>query len=796
MKKQLLIISWVLVLSITHVCAQDSALLHTKTVTISGFVKEKGSLESLPGAAIYIRTLQKGTISNNYGFYSITIPAGTYDVEFSFVGFTKSIQKLSLTESKNLDVELEASNALQEVVIKGNKESQKISELTQMSSVTVPIDQIKNIPALFGEKDVFKVLQLFPGVKKGSEGSSGFYVRGGTPDQNLIILDDAVVYNANHLFGFFSIFNGDALKSVELIKGGFPARFGERLSSVTIVNMKDGNKEKLHGEAGIGILSSRLTLEGPIKKGKSSFLVSGRRTYFDILSTPFQSSDEKIGLYFYDFNAKYSAYINEKNKFYLSGYFGRDKLYSTPKGDGTNLDFNWGNATLTARWNHVFGNKLFSNTSLIYSSYDLNINIKDIKGNVTNGILYSSGITDFGGKFDVDYSIGTDHFIRAGIRSITHMFKPNVTSYLGTNANPSIEQKYNAWENNLYVEDDWKISAPLNVNAGLRASSFATGGLIYWNVEPRLSTKLALGNNLALKASYARMNQYIHLLSNTGIGLPTDLWVPSTQTVKPQRSDQIALGLAKDLPESNFTVSLEGYYKKMSNIISYLPGASFVDVSTSEKKNNNTQINPWENNIAAGQGKSYGAELLIQRKAGKLSGWLGYTLSWIRYQFDQINLGQEFAPLQDRRHDISLVGIYQPSPKIKLSLTWVYSSGAPGQVGRAQYSIQQIDGRLVPYNINNTYGDTQNNAVDYGTRGSYTAEAYHRLDFGAQFIKKKTRGERIWELGVYNIYNRLNPFFYFPKDVSPNNQTTTTDRRLYKTVIFPVIPSITYTRKF
>jgi len=437
-----------------------------------------------------------------------------------------------------------------------------------------------------------------------------------------------------------------------------------------------------------------------------------------------------------------------------------------------------------------------SNTSLIYSSYDLNINIKDIKGNVTNGILYSSGITDFGGKFDVDYSIGTDHFIRAGIRSITHMFKPNVTSYLGTNANPSIEQKYNAWENNLYVEDDWKISAPLNVNAGLRASSFATGGLIYWNVEPRLSTKLALGNNLALKASYARMNQYIHLLSNTGIGLPTDLWVPSTQTVKPQRSDQIALGLAKDLPESNFTVSLEGYYKKMSNIISYLPGASFVDVSTSEKKNNNTQINPWENNIAAGQGKSYGAELLIQRKAGKLSGWLGYTLSWIRYQFDQINLGQEFAPLQDRRHDISLVGIYQPSPKIKLSLTWVYSSGAPGQVGRAQYSIQQIDGRLVPYNINNTYGDTQNNAVDYGTRGSYTAEAYHRLDFGAQFIKKKTRGERIWELGVYNIYNRLNPFFYFPKDVSPNNQTTTTDRRLYKTVIFPVIPSITYTRKF
>lgn len=304
MKKKPFIILWALVWLMTSVYAQEkrpaNMKVHPDMVTISGFIKEKGSLESLPGAAIYIRTLQKGTISNNYGFYSITIPAGTYDVEFSFVGFTKSIQKLSLTESKNLDVELEASNVLQEVVIRGNKESQKISELTQMSSVTVPIDQIKNIPALFGEKDVFKVLQLFPGVQKGSEGSSGFYVRGGTPDQNLIILDDAVVYNANHLFGFFSIFNGDALKSVELIKGGFPARFGERLSSVTIVNMKDGNKEKLHGEAGIGIISSRLTLEGPIKNGKSSFLVSGRRTYFDILSTPFQQSDSsKRGLYFY-----------------------------------------------------------------------------------------------------------------------------------------------------------------------------------------------------------------------------------------------------------------------------------------------------------------------------------------------------------------------------------------------------------------------------------------------------------------------------------------------------------------
>lgn len=806
MKKKPLIILWSLLWLVASVHAQEKQPANTKSpqgimVTISGFVKEKGSLESLPGAAVYIKMLQKGTMTNNYGFYSMTVPAGTYDIEFTFVGFTKSTQQLSLTQSKTLDVELEASNALQEVVVKGSKESQKISDRTQMSSVTIPIDQIKNAPALFGEKDVFRVLQLLPGIQSGSEGSTGFYVRGGTPDQNLVILDDAVVYNANHLGGLFSVFNGDAIKSVELFKGGFPARFGERLSSVTVINMKDGNKEQLRGEAGIGLLSSRLTLEGPIKKGKSSFLVAGRRSYADLFGLN-QTDTTKGGFYFYDLNAKYSAYINDKNRFYLSGYFGRDKFHNEQTDkvsrNVTYGEIGWGNATLTARWNHVFGTRLFSNTSLIYSSYDLNANFKATTsgGVVTNGISYSSGITDMGGKFDLDYSTASNHYIRAGFRSVAHTFTPNSTSYLGSNPNPPTEEKYRSWENNLYVEDDWKINHQLSINAGLRASSFSPKDTTFWNLEPRLSAKLMLGNDLALKASYARMNQYMHLLSTSGgVGQPTDLWVPSTKSVKPQRADQVALGLAKDLPESNLTVSLEGYYKKMNNILTYLPGASFINVTTSKVGNSN-QVNSWENNVTSGQGKTYGAELLIQRKAGKLSGWLGYTLSWTKYQFDQINLGQEFSPTQDRRHDISLVGIYQPSPKVKLSLTWVYTSGAPTQVARAQYSIQQLDGRIKPYLIDGKINvDTKGNAIDWGEKASYTAEAYHRLDLAAQFIKKKTRGERIWEISVYNAYNQSNPFYYFPKNVAEAGSNVT-DNRLYKTTIFTILPSITYVRKF
>lgn len=794
--KKLFLLSIIFCLGLIDVFGQEIKPM----VTLSGFIKEKGSLETLPGASVYIPELKKGAVTNNYGFYSLTVPAGTYQVEFSFIGFGKSIQKLELSKDISTDVVLVASNALQEVTVNGSKQNQRIAQTTQMSSVQIPIDQIKSIPALLGEKDVFKVLQLLPGVQKASEGTSGFHVRGGTPDQNLIILDDAVVYNANHLFGFFSIFNGDALKSVELFKGGFPARFGERLSSVTVVNMKDGNKEKLHGEAGIGLLSSRLTLEGPIQKGKSSFMVSGRRTYFDLLAQPFLPADKSMWAYFYDFNAKYNQIIDDKNRLYVSGYLGRDNFSFSQTTDEQTSSSNlgWGNTTMTIRWNHIFGKNLFSNTSLIYSKYDLDLGSSEKNTNESDwGMKYTSSIRDIGAKFDIDYNLASNHFIRAGLRSVVHQFKPQALAFSGIASVNSIEaENYTSLENNLFVEDDWRINDRLSFNLGLRGSTFSTNGAVYSNIEPRASGKLMLGPDLALKGSYVRMNQYLHLLSGSGVGsgisMLSELWVPSTAKVRPQQSDQFALGLAKDISEKNLTLSVEGYYKKMNNIIAYKEGVSFM-LPEQDRVSGQLEYPLWEDMVTSGQGKSYGIEALLQRKVGKLSGWLGYTLSWTKYQFAELNLGQEFSPRQDRRHDFSLVSIYQPSPQTKLSMTWVYSSGSPMQVGRAQYAVSNISGPISPYS-GGSY--TDNTVIDYGRKGSFMSESYHRLDVGAQFIKKKKVGERIWEIGVYNLYGRANPFFY-SEETRSTNYGYSSDRKLYRySFLGFAMPSISYTRKF
>ncbi|MGB4774350.1 MAG: TonB-dependent receptor, partial [Daejeonella sp.] len=670
-----------------------------KTSSISGIVREKGSLESLPGASVYIPELKRGTITNNYGFYSINLSEEEYTLEVSFVGYKKFIQQISGLESQKIDIELEQVDALQEVVINANRSEEKITETTQMSSIDIPVHQVKGLPTLLGEKDVFKVLQLLPGVQKGTQVSTSFYVRGGNADQNLIILDDAIVYNANHLFGFFSVFNGDAIKSVQLIKGGFPARFGERLSSVLVLNMKDGNKEKIHGEAGIGLLSSRFTLEGPVKQGKSSFLVSGRRTYGDILVAPFLSKNTKAGYYFYDLNAKYHTEIDEKNRLYLSGYFGRDKLYTKNINKSTDSEsktsFGWGNATLTARWNHIFGKKIFSNTSLIFSQYRLGISQIDKNKDEFYRLSYSSAITDIGVKFDLDYTLGTQHYMRIGARSVLHNFIPTalVTKGSAEYQNSSRKNPVNSFENNIFVEDNWHIGENIALNAGVRASSFTTQRKTYLNAEPRFSAKAMLAPELALKAAYSRMNQYIHLLSNPGLGLPTDLWIPSTKKIVPQRSDQFTLGLARDISEKELTLSVEAYYKKMYHIVGYKPGASFLDEyeigeEIAEEDFSTAEPITWEDNITAGNGKSYGAEFLLQRKNGKLSGWLGYTLSWTKFKFNELNNGEEFYPQQDRRHNLSLVSIYQVSPKIKLSISWVYSSGAPLDVPLATYRVK------------------------------------------------------------------------------------------------------------
>lgn len=752
--------------------------------TISGYITEAGSKENLPGVSIYNPKLKAGTTSNSYGFYSLTLPSDSVSLVFSFVGYKAKQVTLLLNKNITLGVELMSDTQLDEVTVSA-EEQKKVSDEVQMSSIDLPVEQIKKIPALLGEKDVIKVLQLMPGVQKGSEGSSGFYVRGGGPDQNLIILDDATVYNANHLFGFFSIFNGDALKSVELIKGGFPARYGGRLSSVLDMQMKDGNKEKIHGEAGIGLLSSRLTLEGPIIKNKCSFLISARRTYIDALIYPFLPKNEKGGYYFYDLNAKLNYILGPKDRLFLSGYFGQDKFYFNNEdvinktSEKTNL--NWGNATTTLRWNHLFNPRLFANTSFIFTNYKLGIGLKS-KGNTDYfNLSYNSGIRDFSGKINFDFMPNPNHFIRFGAIITHHRFTPN--AYVVKSSNIQDNQKkvrvINAIETGIFIEDDWKITQKLRINAGIRLSHFYAESKNYLNPEPRLAVRYMLRKDLSLKASFSTMNQYLHLLSNTGIGLPTDLWVPATATVKPQQSQQVALGIAKDFTEKNFAVTIEGYYKKTNHIIGYKEGASFLsalDFGQAEEVK-------WEDNVTAGKGWSYGGELLIQKKKGKFTGWIGYTLSWTQLQFNELNLGKKFYARYDRRHDISLVGIYDINDHITVSATWVYGTGNAISLPLASYEA-------VGHQVNSPNNYSYSTVNDYGNqKNDFRMAAYHRMDVGIQFHKQKKHSERIFELSFYNVYNRKNPYFYY----ASQEQGYT---KLKQVSLFPILPSVSWTYKF
>jgi hypothetical protein len=762
----------------------------SKNFTISGYIKEASSGELLIGVAVYSPKYERGNITNTYGFFSLTLPAvDSLEIIISSFGYVTQKRIVALTK----DVELNASltpdiTTFEEVIIELD-EYKKESEHAKISSIEIPIQQIKDVPAILGEKDVFKVLQLMPGVKKGSEGNSGLYVRGGGPEQNLIILDDAVVYNAYHLFGFFSLFNGDAIKSVELIKGGFPARYGGRLSSVVEMNMKEGNKEEFHGEAGIGLLSSRLTLEGPIKKGKSSFLVSGRRTYIDLLIYPLLPAETKGGYNFHDFNAKINYDFGAKNKVYVSSYFGRDKFFLRSKNDQNKFTagIGWSNATATARWNHLFSNKIFGNTSVVFSNYRFKIFEESYFNNEVYKLKYYSGIRDIAVKFDLDYLPNTTHSLRVGVLSTYHTFTPGAMvlkdSY--TNESENIIKKINALESGIYIEDIYKQLDRLTINAGFRLTNFITEGKTYLNPEPRLSAGYKLNNNIAIKAGYSVMNQYIHLLSNTGIGLPTDLWVPATKNVKPQQSHQLAGGITKDFTAQKTALTIEGYYKKTERIIGYKEGSSFLvidDPSSSETSS-------WEQTVTSGQSWSYGAEILLHKKTGKFSGWIGYTLSWTQLQFDSLNQGEKYYAKYDRRHDVSLVGIYQLNKKVSLSATWVYGTSNAINLPFSEYTAPNHQVGFPSYY---SYNDR---VSEYGKRNSSRMPAYHRLDVGVQFHKPLKRGSRTWEISVYNLYNRKNPFYYFIG--SEGGSGGTGYKNVLKEVtLFPFIPSISYQRKF
>lgn len=771
--------------------------------TISGYIKDASTGESLIGATVINRSTLQGTTANVHGFYSITLPSDSVRLVYSYVGYTPMPVNLLLKRDTTIDIGMMAATVLDEVIVNATR-SDEIQEVSQMSSVNVPIEQIKSLPALLGQVDVLKVLQLMPGVKS-SEGSTGLYVRGGGPDQNLMLLDGVPVYNAAHLFGFFSVFNADAINRVELIKGGFPARYGGRLSSVIDINMKDGNMKEMHGEGSIDIIAAKFTLEGPIKKDKTSFLISTRRTYLDLLVAPFLKKaieGGRVGYFFYDLNTKVNHIVNRRNRIYLSTYLGDDKAYSKYEdrynrgapGDyaleKNEFGLRWGNIITAFRWNSVIGPRLFSNLTTTYSRYRFNIFNESLSetrfGNTVRSDRYYSeyfsGIRDWALKYDLDFVPNPSHYVRMGTSAIAHRFSPGAYTYNVENRPDTTlgDTKIDAWELSAYVEDDIKVNDALKINVGAHLSAFNVQDHWYYSAQPRVSGRYLLNENLSVKASFASMMQYIHLLTNAGLGLPTDLWVPSTARVKPQTANQLAVGLARNF-KSTYEISLEGYYKTMNNLIEYKDGTSFINLEES-----------WEDKIATnGKGESYGMELLAQKKTGTVTGWVGYTLSWTNRQFAELNNGKWFPYKYDRRHDVSVAMTHAWNDRMDFSAAWVFGSGNAITLPTAQYTTpQNLDGPgfVTPGYFYYNGGGVYNY---YGDRNSNRMRAYHRLDISFSWWKNKKWGRSKWTLAVYNLYSRRNPFYM---DISYDDDK---NQRVFKQYsLFPIIPSFNWSFKF
>jgi outer membrane receptor for ferrienterochelin and colicin len=762
--------------------------------TISGTINAQASGEHLIGASVFNLSTAQGTVANNYGFYSITLPADSVYMRFSHVGHAPLIVRFLLSNDTTINAGLTEGTELQEVVITSASEEQ-IQESSRMSTMEVPVELIKAMPAFLGETDVLKVLQLLPGVQSGTEGSSGLYVRGGGPDQNLILLDGVPVYNASHLFGFFSVFNADAINHVELIKGGFPARYGGRLSSVVDISLKEGNSQQIKGEGSIGLVSSKITVEGPIKKDRASFMVSARRTYIDFLARPLikklSNGKETTGYFFYDLNTKINHRINKNNRLYLSAYLGDDRAYSRYK-DFTVVNnrredyrdefgLRWGNVTTALRWNKIITPKLFSNVTATYSRYRFTIfteserTISDAGGTNTEYSKneYRSGIRDYALKWDMDYIPGPNHYIRFGIQTIEHLFTPGVFTYRDTQSMDTTFGARKIFSNEFYayIEDDFLISNNLKINAGLHASGFLVEDRFYHSFQPRISGRYLLTPDLSIKTSYAAMAQYIHLLTNAGLGLPTDLWVPATAQIGPEQSYITAAGFAYNTRNS-YEFSLEGFYKKMTGLIEYKEGASYIDLE-----------DDWQTKVETGSGESYGAEFFVQKKTGKISGWTGYTLSWTNRNFPNLNNGKTFPYKYDRRHDASIALAYDWKENKAFSLTWVYGTGIAISLPRSSY-ITNSSG-----NPNSQY--YQYSSVNYyGGRNDYRMRSYHRLDLNYTTTKKTRWGERSWSIGIYNLYSRANPFFMeLGRDRDGN-------KKFIQYSLFPIIPSISYQFKF
>ncbi|MCM5528583.1 TonB-dependent receptor [Parasegetibacter sp. NRK P23] len=762
--------------------------------TISGYVKDALSGETLIGATIAVNGSGRAVLANQYGFYSITLPAGEYELYVSFVGYEVLGKSIKLDADTRTDLLLTPRTAAaNEVVVTARKRDNNLKD-AQMGKISLSMNQVKSLPVLFGEVDILKTIQLLPGVRNAGEGNAGFYVRGGGPDQNLIMLDDAVVYNTGHLFGFFSIFNSDAIKNTSLIKGGMPPQYGGRLSSVLDVAMKDGNMNEWEARGGVGLIASRISVEGPIQKDKASFMLSARRTYIDALIKPFISKSSSFygsGYYFYDLNTKLNYTFSDKDRLYLSGYFGRDVFTFRNRERAFNADIPWGNSTATIRWNHVFNPKLFSNTTVVYNDYKFSFGAaqQDFE------LKLSSGIRDVTTKADFDYFVSPKHKLKFGGLWTYHTFVPNVLSGSQgeTTFNPNNSNTKYAHETGLYILDDWSVSDKLKLNAGLRWSGFAQTGpyktfttdadgnkldstvynrgervKMYQGIEPRLTVRYTLNAQSSLKFAVNRNQQFIHLVSNAGSTLPTDLWVPSTLRVKPQLSWQYAAGYFRNFSENTWETSVEVYFKDMQNQIEYREGYT-------------PSLKDPEEEFTFGKGWSYGAEFYVNKAKGRLTGWVGYTLSWTWRKFPGLNDGLKFPAKYDRRHDLSVVGIYELSKKWKLSSVFVYGTGNATTLPERFYLVEGVL--------------TQ----EYSKVNAYRLPAYHRLDLAATYSPAPRRPERRfrneWVFSIYNVYSRLNPYFiYFDQTGSAYDGTLEVES--LQVSLFPILPSVTWNFRF
>ena len=784
-------------LSMLTFCVSICLVSAQEKFTISGYITDYESGETLIGATALVKELGNGAVSNEYGFYSISVPEGSYTLEFSYIGFGNIIKSVSLSANYKLDVELgEMKNELAEVVVTAKEEDSNVREVS-MSVNKLDITTIKSMPTLLGEVEIIRSLQLLPGVNSVGEGATGFNVRGGSIDQNLILLDEAPVYNSSHLFGFFSVFNPDAVKDVKLYKGGIPSRYGGRLSSILDVRMKEGNKKKLNINGGVGFIFSRLSVEAPIIKDKSSLIVAARRSYIDVLAKPFLSESlNGSELNFYDLTLKTNYDINDKNRLFISGYFGRDNF-----GFGDQAGFNWGNKTGTIRWNHLFSERLFSNLTFYFSDYDYQIKFGD---DSQNKFDWNASIQNIGVKPEFSFFLKPGNLLKFGGQSILYTFDPGnaVGVSEGEERDFSLPQKY-AMENAVYVENEIDITTTIKANYGLRLSSFTYLGKgtayeyadgipgerryatsateyddwesikTYYNFEPRLSLQMQLSSNNSIKASYNRTTQYIHLVSNTTAATPVDVWTPSTNNIRPSTADQVAFGYFQNLNDNTYELSAEVYYKTMNNLVDYIDGADLL-------------LNQFiEGDLIEGEGRAYGIELMAKKTKGKFNGWLSYTLARTERQTPGINGGEWYASRFDQLHNLSLTGFYEINDRWTTSANFAFNTGSPTTFPTTRYTIQ---GFVVPHNANEV-------------RNNVRLPNYHRLDLSITRKGKIKEGKRWtgdWVFSVYNVYNRKNAFsiFFAQEDGRiPIGSSVNTDAyRL--SVIGSFIPSVSYNFKF